>query len=513
MIVLLVLLSFLIWSQLKPKQEIVFWSIFMCSVFFIAFFFGLTNWLSLVILLSFVGIRIHLSERVWTKESSIALLISIPFLLTATMPTRFLDAGSYYEQSARWFQHGIPKGLGNFDVFLMQSSMAHSNEALLNSILGVGQNEVSILISIFLISIAFSRIKKINWAIGLLAFIVFGVLVHFTQSSSSDFLLIAFITYYFLERPRAKRGTFELISIIVILPFIKPVGAGLSVLLALELFNKTRFKYAWVLALAAVLFVLKNFWVSGWLPIIGEMPVSFSIPTEAKTFLKFTNTFYDYEGRNSLPFNLDLVFGFLYFLLISVQAYLRKLQNKPWVTEAIFHLLILSYWVFKAPAGRYLFPFFVVILISMPLRKNFYQRKVIYLFFFFTALGLFSVLPTWNHVLTGARAQRFFAFGGFKNVHWTTPSPLWQPKTKPIILDGNFTCNLPVEPYQCFDATFPCNPKIMRYYNGDSVYLPVFNAFQYSFSYRSLPVGDDTQALLDSLTILPQFPLKTETPE
>ena len=508
MLVLVTLICILIWSKLQPKQEIVFWSAFMAIVYIIAFFFGLKPGISISILITFIGTRFFISRRIWDIESSKALLVSIPFLFTASMPTRFLDAGTYYEQSARWFEHGVPKGLGNFDIFLMQSSMAHSNEALINSLLSIGQNEVSILIGTLLLSLAFSRIKELNLVKTFIGFIVFGILVHFTQSSSSDFLIIALLLFYFLERDSFSRGNNELIAIIIILPFIKPVGAGISLLLVLELWQKTRFKYFWILALSAFLFIAKNFWVSGWIPILGRMPVEFAIPHEAKSFLKYISTFYTYEGRNNLPFNSDLIFGVLYLGLIAIQSWLNKQNKKPWLKNLIVHFLILGYWVFYAPAGRYLLPFFLIILLTIPLKANFKPHPTIYFPILFLLIGLFSVLPQWGSLLTNARAQRLLSYGGVNNIHWITPSPLWQPQTKPIDLEEGFTYYLPIEPYLCFDANFPCNPRILRYYNGDSVYLPVFHKESYSFSYKSYPIDNNTQAFLDSLSILPQFPLK-----
>lgn len=508
MLILLGVFILLLWSKLHPEKELIFWILFMSTLHVVAFIFGLSFWFSCVFLGLFLALRLYHSNRKWDTKSSRALVLSIPFLLTATMPTRFLDAGTYYDQTAQWFTEGIPKGIGNFDLFLMQCSVAHSNEAILNSINSNGQNNVSVIISTLLIVLAFSREKKINRFYTLIGTIIFLVYVHFAQSSSSDLLLLGLLVYYLLERNSSSRSEQELIALIIILPFIKPVGAGISVLLAIELWQRTKFKYVWILSIAALVFVGKSFWVSGWLPLIGKTAVSFAIPTEAREYLEFRQHYFNYEGRNEFNFNVDLVFGFIYLVLIGFQFISSKADETRKHIIAFGHILILSYWTINTPAARYLFPFYIFILLEI--RSNLFLNKVssIKTLILFLSIGLLSTVPDWGIMLKHPRAKRLLAYGGFSNINWVKPAPLWKIPTKKIVIENGFTCYLPNEPFPCYNSTFPCNSNIARHYNGDSIYLPVYNEQKNSFSYKSLLIDSNSTAILDSLNALPYFPLK-----
>lgn len=450
--------------------------------------------MALVVLAVALPLRIYWSERHWGKVEWRTLILAIPFLLTASMPSRFLDAGTYYNQAARWFEVGVPTGIGNFSLFLMQASIAHSNEALVNVLLGVGQNEVSALLSIYFVTAALARKAQPGWQHLVIGALLFIVWVHFTQASNADFLLIAILVFVFWKRPYAERSSSELLVLMVLLPFIKPVGAALSVVLFVEWIFKRRFQGWWLLPLGGAVFILKRIWVSGRVPLLPNDTLPFAIPDAAIEYLAFRNTFYDYPGRNLLPFNADLLILLVYLPVLYV--FIRQYRGWQVWTYTFIHLVILSLWSVSYPAARYLFPFMVLMLIQL----NSVRYGLPYRGFVVgcLVLGLVSVLPPWNAIAKTPRSQRFLAYGGWKHIHWVKPAPLWSPETRPLNLDNDFVMYLPTENHKCFDAAFPCNTHGVHDYGGDSIFFPVYHSNKHQFTYRAEPIGPETDSLLDA---------------
>ena len=123
------------------------------------------------------------------------LALMLPFLLVASMPTRFIDAGRYYNQTVRWFEEGVMAGLGNFDLYLIQASAGHSLEALGNALLAGGQNEVVPLVGALLLA---RGLERLSWRGPdvLLGLLTMGVMTQFAQASSPDLLLVALLLVF-----------------------------------------------------------------------------------------------------------------------------------------------------------------------------------------------------------------------------------------------------------------------------------------------------------------------------
>lgn len=495
-----------------PEKELVFWISFILVSHLIGFSYKVDTLAAWALLVSFIGYRFFIGTWAHPKEILWGILLAIPFLLTASMPTRFLDSGRYYEQSVRWFEYGVPAGLANFDLYFIQMSAAHSIEAIGNSVLNVGQNDFSSLIAIAVIVSGLMQFKNVALGKLLTGLLLFTFLVQFAQASSPDLLVcaIVFTSFAGVANFNSENSKYWIL-VAIVLPFIKLSAGGISVLILIKLFtSKAKFPI-WPILMAVMFFILKFMWLSGWVPVIGNLNLAWSIPQEAMAQLKGDVAIENYsESYNPYLFEalhlraLDLLFG-VGFLMILLFKGLRKTVSSP---LGIFFLGIFTAWLLIIPQGRILLPYILVLLLindgireSQGIAISTSQFKVALL-----AIGLIFVLPNWHKVSNSPRIQHFFDYGGISNVSWIKPTPLWKPDTKKTFL-GAFEYHVPSTPLECFDATFPCNAKVLKYYGGDSTYLPIYFPEKNYFGYRSKHISQKTQLELDSMNALPQFEL------
>lgn len=442
------------------EQEVRFWSSFVLISHLVGFTLGLKPMVSATLLISFLGYRFIHGERGTLQSIRKQCIWALPFLLTASMPARFLDAGSYYDQSVRWFIQGIPAGLANLDLFLIQASAAHSFEALLTSLWGswAGSSWTAI-ISTYLITRLLMAIRVSHPLHLVLPVLFLFVFVHFAQTSSPDLLGVALFLPVLWPSHPLKNTTLFLLLIALVL--IKATLLPLALLLALRL-ARSQTK-AWLsVALGTTLVLAKWVWTAGWLPIIGRLsPLPWAIPTQWSALLEGA-----YSPQRIGPIGL-FVFGNLrlselvfFLFLMSLIIALRRQMHKGEI--AILGIgVVYGLWIM--PQARLFLPLLVYLgalaLIYTGNRPcRLIPGKRTYLLPL--AATLMVVLPI-GQWLPNGRLKDFYDFGGYANIHWMTPCPNWvihteaQTKKGP---EGSFNYHRPLDHPQCFDAAFPCVP-------------------------------------------------------
>ena len=475
---LLIYFLFLIFWSFQSKslsQEISFWVVAVLLIHLLAFVSGIGFWLSYVVLSALILYRIFFSVRMSKKVIVQGALLALPFLLVMSMPTRFIDAGRYYDQSVRWFMNGVPAGLANFDLYFIQMSAVHSLEAVGNQISMQGQNLLTPLISLVILLRSFFENKSnINLYFFALLSLFFGGVVHFFQTSSSDLFLFSILTALFLHAEANKISPKAILCVGIIAPFLKLTALPVSILAGLFLLQHKAYKEIAILSFGMLLLVAKHIWLAGWLPVIGSVPVFWKIPENAASFI--TKSVAAYEAYNSKGYVLgrfrlpDLFVGVLYF--ITTLAYLKHFGVKNLI--AIFSVLFFIFWVVVFPQGRYLLPIWFILLAQLsqvPLTISISPRKA---FATVLVLGLTSTLVNWTHLFRNERIHHFLNFSGISNVNWISPHPLWVVETRAISIDHNFKYHEPVGNYQCFDSPFPCSANVGQYQEGDKRFEPVY---------------------------------------
>ena len=446
------------------------------SVHLLAFLVGIGFWLSCIVLLALVLHRIFFSVRMDKKMLIQGAILALPFLLVASMPTRFIDAGRYYDQSVRWFMHGIPAGLANFDLYFIQMSAVHSFEAVGNQLAQQGQNLLTPLISLVILLRAFIENKaNINGYFLALLCLFFGGVVHFFQTSSSDLFLFSILTALFLHSDAAKISPWAILSIGTIAPFLKLTAVPISVLAGLMLLQHKAYREVMLLTVGMLLLLAKHIWLAGWLPVIGSVPVLWKIPENAASFI--TKSVAGYEeynskgyvfGRFRLP---DLMVGVLYF--VSLLAFLRHFGIRNLL--AIFAMVFFLFWMVVFPQGRYLLPIWFILLAQLsriPLRHTYKPRLA---FACVLTIGLLSTMVNWTFLFANNRVINFLNYSGISNVGWVSPHPLWVVETEEKILDNDFHYHVPLNLYQCFDSPFPCSANVGKYQEGEKQFEPVYS--------------------------------------
>lgn len=447
----------------KPAQEALFWGGGILAIHLLHLVLPMGTGAAILWTVLILGSRL-----VWGRWPGWAALgrrlaLMLPFLLVASMPTRFIDAGRYYNQMVRWFEQGLLAGLGNFDLYLIQASAGHSLEALGHALLAGGQNEVLPLVAALLLA---RGMEGLAWRGPdlMTAGLVMGVMTQFAQASSPDLLLVALLLAAGPTPTRSLR-----VLLMLLFPLIKLYGA----LYALWLWWPERRKsWAWgALAGAGLLAGLKLIYLAGWLPGIGPLGLPWSITGAAGDFIgkavggseKLNPGHYE-GGLGGLRTIETLGIGF--FLLLWGLGKLRHPGSwRAYLGDYGSNLLLLLLWLWLFPQVRILlvlcFP-----LLLMP-RKGGTFLKAPFAFRpwpLFLLLGSFSALWPWQSFsLAGQRWQRFTRYSGYTEVRWGTPAPLWQVATRRVDSAGVMPFYVPVGRQYCYDAAFPC-----RYFEAHS---------------------------------------------
>lgn len=493
-------------------KELIFWLLLILVLHLVGFLYKIDLVVLLVVGLPFLIYRWIFGKWSTLKELRSALLLAVPFLLTASMPTRFLDSGRYYEQSVRWFQNGIPAGLANFDLYLVQMSAAHSLEAIGNVFLQTSQNDLTPILSMLLFVFGINHWKVLNFGRGLMLALIYFFLVQFAQCSSPDLLVSAVVFAAFCAGKGFSSGSrLYWMLVMVALPFIKLSAVGISLIIFIRLILEGH-KFSCWLFFGGCLFLMKMAWLSGWLPLFGSLHVPWGIPLEAISQLQGDVSILNYsEDYNPYLISslrmrlLDTLFGLLFFCVIGCSYIMKRLD----LVDFVLFFIVFVAWVFVIPQGRILLPYiiFAILVTSSKKGGEHYRYSTNWIAYGTFIMGTLIVLPNWKNLSSSPRVQHFFDYGGVSNVGWFKPKALWSPETEERTLQ-DLSYHVPIEPFECFDAEFPCNAKILKYYGGDSVYLPVYNSDRNYFSYQSLIIGENTQEMLDSLNVLPQIELK-----
>lgn len=461
--------------------------LFLLTIHVLAFFIGVGFWLSCCALLVLVLYRIFFSVRMSKEMIFQGAFLALPFLLVASMPTRFIDAGRYYDQSVRWFMHGIPAGLANFDLYFIQMSAVHSFEAVGNQLAQQGQNLLTPLISLLVLLRAFIEMKnKFNNPFFIFLLILFfGGAVHFFQTSSPDILLITLVTAIFLNGDINKLSKQNVLLLGILAPFLKLTALPITLLAALWLLQLKAHRALLLLFLAMPLLLVKHIWLAGWLPVIGSVPVFWKIPANAASFIsKSVAGYEEYNskgyvfGRFRLP---DLLIGILY--LFTLLSYIRLFGYKHILS--IFALAFFIFWIIVYPQGRYILPFWFILLAQLS-RISFtftFNRRWTFVGVF--VIGLLSTLINWTSYFNDSRIVNFLSFSGYDYVAWIKPHPLWEVETEVKTLENDFQYHVPLNLYQCFDSPFPCSANVGQYQEGDKRYMPVYSTEPFPhFRYR-----------------------------
>lgn len=446
-----------IWRFEKLEHELSYWAVLVILSQVAGYLMGLSFYTSILILSTFTVYRIWKARLAKKAEVISLLLLGLPFLFTASMPTRFLDAGRYYNQTVRWFIEGVPRGLANFDLYLIQGSGAHSLEALLTSLTKTGYDIFVPLISTYLIVRFIQRLlqEQANW---LLVVIIYLVLPHFAQTSSPDLLAMALAMSMVVSRNPANL-VIGLVSGTLLL--VKLSFAPLALFFLFRMPSLKRLQGMLVFGGIASLSFFKLIWTAGWLPAIGILPVEWSISSEQIEIL--SNATLGYSEGNRGQYIIDgypwrwldtlLILG---YVLLSIY-YRRRIST----LESIFHFTIGLVALLFVPQARFILPLLLVLIYSMGRSRGgdlpvspFLRQNISIIAL---CIGLFSVLVPWHNFIQSERIKHYLDYGGLGWVSWLTPTPNWVIETKEYQLgDERFIYYTPVEDFQCFDSQFPC---------------------------------------------------------
>lgn len=380
------------------------------------------------------------------------LALALPFLLVASMPTRFIDAGRYYDQTVRWFEHGMLAGIGNFDLYLIQASAAHSFEALGNALIGQGQNELVPLLSSYLIARWMTDANKsFSWALGLCIALVWGVLVQFAQSSSPDLLLIALVLGGFPFKNRSLRW-----MLMLLFPLIKLYGVLLSLFLLFQHGKDWRNGLFWSLGLAFAAF--KLVYLAGWLPFIGSLSLPWSISPESGEFIGQAASAEKPMNVGTFPIaNIPLriaeYISLCIYLFLLWHIYKMRKRSIILITQA----LLLALWIVLFPQARLLFPLILLQLLILIRHTHPFNKARFQLKWGVLGLGLLSALSPWSKLpITYNRWQNFTRYSGWEYVQWLKPHPLWTVAVSDQGQENGWIYYSPQEDQYCFDSAFPC---------------------------------------------------------
>jgi len=371
---------------------------------------------------------------------------------------------------------GLPRGLANFDLYLIQASAAHSWEALGNILSFTGQNELTTLLAAGLIARTLLELKPFPKLLSPLLLLIFGFWVHFSQAASPDLLLLAFTFTLLKAQERSK------LLLILLLPLLKLQGALIALFLVISFWKSAYFKKSLViLAISAILAAAKLIWLAGWLPVVGSLHLPWSITEAGATFISRSVT--GHQGLNSGVY-LSAFLRLRWLDSLVMLAHLSSLlllffgirQHSPAGAKsfALRHLFLFGIWLLLFPQGRYLLGMWTLLFVdSATLLKTswtgFHNKPKLALTL---GTGLLAALVPLQHLLPGnSRWQHFFDYSGFANIAWVKPHPLWQLPTRLHTLPGNFHFHVPKGPQYCFDSAFPCREWPGAAYGTDSTAL------------------------------------------
>jgi len=276
----------------RLEHEILFWGFWLLLIHTLAFWGALNFVTALVIVVLMSSWRLYRGHWWSAPELGQMLLYALPFLLVGSMPNRFIDSGRYYNQTVRWLEIGLPRGLANFDLYLIQASAAHSWEALGNILSGTGQNELTTLLAAGLIARTLLELQPFPKIVSPLLLMIFGFWVHFSQAASPDLLLLAFTFTLLKAQERSK------LFLILLLPLVKLQGALIALFLVVSFWKSAYFKKSLViLVISAILAAAKLIWLAGWLPVVGSLHLPWSITEAGATFISRSVT--GHQGLNS----------------------------------------------------------------------------------------------------------------------------------------------------------------------------------------------------------------------
>ncbi|KAB2814339.1 hypothetical protein [Phaeocystidibacter luteus] len=436
------------------NHEILFWLALVVTSQILGFGFGVGPILSGVMLSAFFIVRIVRGSWATGREFIVQLFMALPFLLVATMPTRFLDAGRYYNQTVRWFIEGIPLGLANFDLYLIQASGAHSMEAMLTSITITGYDVLVPLVSTLLIvRSASSWDHKIPRLIAL--FIIYAILVQFAQTSSPDLLGIALIIALSANgNQRIANSTLAIGA--AVLPVIKLAFVPVSLLWLILFLLKNQYKCALIITAGGIFCAMKIFWVSGWLPLLGIMEVPWHIQMSDLEILSEATSgdvsgnrgSYIISGMRWRYLDAAVIAGYLAIVLVNR----KNLARYDFIALLLTGIVALVF----IPQARFILPLVLLTLLkvsgnSIP-NIHSYKHAMFALF-----IGMIAILPHYPTWINDERVSHFLDFSGYKNIRWLVPSSNWRIETLEMeSADGSFQYHKPANDFQCFDGDFPC---------------------------------------------------------
>lgn len=408
-------------------------------------------------------------------------LLSLPFIAVTSMPTRFLDAGRYYDQTIRWLVNGVPAGIANFDLYLLQMSGAHSMEAVITTFIDSGQNNFVSLLSTFLIVIAFLQSRKNNVFLLIALALLFLIGVHFAQTSAPGLLVYTLIfSLFFSIKKLSDIRSETLILVGTAIPLIKITAAPLSILAALELMRRKDFKGIAGLSIGGLLVLSKTIWTAGWIPGFGVLPLEWAIPKSAVELMKSAVNISKHQARGYYfnLFNFQIrwtaaIMAFIFWVFACIYITSKLKDYKTTLIKLITVIAVFTFWLFYYPQIRFILPFFIVILGLLYHENSRFNvnKKVVYLVWF---LSLCTILPDFTPLMPNERAKHFFAYSGFKNINLIVPHRSWQLETATFTLDKNFTYYVPVENYHCYDSKFPCTRNQVKVFSDSTYYTPKF---------------------------------------
>lgn len=483
MLVLSLVFLSLALRPLGAAAEWRFWLILVLVTQILGFSIGLSGPVAAGLLLSGFVYRFWAGSWLPWKELLRYFFYALPFLLVASMPARFLDTGTYYNQSIRWFIAGVPAGLANLDLFLIQASAAHSFEALGTSLWGgLGGSSLGPVLASFLLV---RRYRDLAGPLALdiaLALLLFFGLALFAQSPSPELLAMALMAGALGPKaPLQKAGDIGLLIVILLL-----IKLSFLIILPLLLWQKARQYpqlWAWT-ALGLVLAAAKMIWLAGWLPLFGSLAyLPWALPEAWTPLLSLDGVGerMGAQGHYLWGYWRSADLGLIGLLLIQLFLLRNFMPSDLWRLALLSLLLGL---VFMPQARLFLPLFLYYLLAAWPADQTGGQRRWVLAI---PMLALVWVLVPWQGYLQAGRLQNFFQYGGWAQLGWLWPQPNWQLPTEAEQREGprgSFTLHQPPSGQACFDSAFPCAGDRYLFMTGQPEPDRCYWDFEGDFFYR-----------------------------
>jgi hypothetical protein len=209
-------------------------------------------------------------EPISRKKSYAALIVMV--LAVSAMPPFLIDNDTYYIQSIQWLnQFEYTKGLANLHPFLGQMSAWHVLEAGLNvHWMGKTTNDLNGFLFLIIVGSALKSTFNQDRGSALLLLVASGLLF-FVSSPSPDLPILVVSAYLAVKMLNENQDYYRdqsvgIVLVLAMLFLIKITMLPLFGLLFLLKYNrKNRYKMVVIVATTLLIWIFKNYLISGWM--------------------------------------------------------------------------------------------------------------------------------------------------------------------------------------------------------------------------------------------------------